>query len=93
MNPEQAKLLERINKLEKSLFNLNDVFYRQHFIDKDVFQNPVYIQSKFKLKDLTADPGTGEKGEICSVNGKLKICTVSSSPGVPAVFVIVGTQT
>lgn len=91
MKPDEQKLIQRIAILEKQFSLLQDVYYRTHFIDKDVFSNPVFIMSRFKLRDLTVDPGIGEKGELCSVNGILKICTVSSTTS--PTWVIVGTQT
>ena len=39
MNPDQIK----IQKLEERLAHLEDIYSRTHFIDKDVFQNAVYL--------------------------------------------------
>lgn len=39
--PTNEELQNKIIDLENQLNQLKDVFYRQHFIDKDVFQNPV----------------------------------------------------
>jgi hypothetical protein len=50
MTPEQEKLLyDTTRKLDQFL----DVFSRFHFIDKDVFQNPVYFNGKVYFKDGT----------------------------------------
>jgi hypothetical protein len=44
MTPEERKLL---NDLNAKLTPFLDVYYRTHFIDKDVFQNPVYMNGGF----------------------------------------------
>ena len=66
MTPEELQLLQNTaNKLNAFL----DVYYRTHFIDQDVFANPVFFQQavSFKqginLKDTTLQLGstTGTK--------------------------------
>lgn len=42
MSPEQEKLLQDTSK---KLDMFLDVYYRTHFIDKDVFNNPVIINN------------------------------------------------
>lgn len=48
MTPEEKALLTDVsNKLN----HLIDVYYRTHFIDKDVFNNPVYFNGNLFVKD------------------------------------------
>jgi hypothetical protein len=57
MTPE-----ERITQLEKQLSHLTDIFYRQHSIDKDVFQNPVIFNGNigfFKKTPAVQQDSTG----------------------------------
>lgn len=40
------ELTKKVEDLQKELNQLKDVYYRTHYIDKDVFTNPVYIKGK-----------------------------------------------
>ena len=50
MSPEEK---QQLNELTQKVNQLIDVYYRTHYIDKDVFSNPVYINNKLFLKDGT----------------------------------------
>lgn len=43
MTPEQ---IQQMNTIEQKLDQIIDVYYRTHFIDRDVFRNPVYLPIK-----------------------------------------------
>lgn len=45
-------LKAELSDLSKKFEKLNDVFYRQHFIDKDVFSNPVYFNGSVFFKKI-----------------------------------------
>ena len=47
------QLQREVNDLKQQLSHLSDLYFRQHFIDKDVFSNPVYFNSKVYFKDGT----------------------------------------
>lgn len=48
MTPEELK---RLNDIEKKLDQFFDVYYRTHFIDKDIFSNRVIINNKLEIRD------------------------------------------
>lgn len=48
MTPEEKQQLET---LTRKVDQLLDVYYRTHFIDRDVFGNPVYFNNKVFIKD------------------------------------------
>jgi hypothetical protein len=51
MTPEELKLLQdTVKKLDAFL----DIYYRTHFIDKDVFNNKVYFRNDLYLPTKTA---------------------------------------
>jgi len=64
MTPEEKLQLERV---DQKLSQFLDVYYRTHFIDKDVFQNPVVFNNKIAFynttpvnqPDTVADPSGG----------------------------------
>lgn len=61
MTPEEK---EQLNDLSRKVTQLLDVYYRTHFIDRDVFANPVYINNKLFIKDggvLSTGATTGLK--------------------------------
>jgi hypothetical protein len=49
MTPEE---LQRFNSLEQQVSRLSDVYYRTHFVDKDVFSNPVYFNGRTFFKHV-----------------------------------------
>lgn len=44
-------LTNQVKKIAEDYSNLKDIFYRTHFIDKDVFSNPVFFRNKINLGD------------------------------------------
>lgn len=51
-----------------------------------------YLQTiRLRLVNLSADPTTGEVGDMVNVGGKVKTCTVASQTA--PTWVVVGTQT
>lgn len=48
-------LQQQINSLRQELANVSDLYFRTHFVDKDVFSNPVYFDGNvfFKKSWLT----------------------------------------
>jgi len=48
MTPEER---QQLNELTLKVNQLVDIYYRTHFIDKDVFANPVYINNGLFIKD------------------------------------------
>lgn len=61
MTPEEKKLLQdTAQKLDK----LIDIFYRIHFIDKEVFPNDVYMNGKLIIKDSSISLGSNTGGSI-----------------------------
>lgn len=51
---ENQKLQQQVDELQKKLDALTDVYYRTHFIDKDVFMNAVYFKNTVYLPAKTA---------------------------------------
>jgi hypothetical protein len=66
------------------------------YINNQTYRIPFYINAEQTVADAhfynrSADPtGPAEVGDLCVVNGRLKICTVSGEPGG---FDVVGVQT
>lgn len=48
MTPEEKK---QFTDLKEAFDKLNDLFFRTHFIDRDIFVNPMYLNGKILLKD------------------------------------------
>lgn len=47
MSDEEAKQLkDQVARLQQQVAHLTDVYFRTHFVDKDVFTNPVYLPEK-----------------------------------------------
>jgi hypothetical protein len=78
-------------QLKAELEALKEEFYRNNFSDSQDFVKYSRFNTRMKVPTFTADPTIGAVGDIVSVSGKLKICTVASltSP----TWTIVGTQT
>lgn len=57
------------------------------YINNEIKKIPIYIQAQQEVADIhlpsrTADPtGAAEVGDLCVVDGKLKICVVAGTPG------------
>lgn len=49
MDNENEKLNIQVQNLQREVAHLNDIYFRTHFIDKDVFANPVYINNSLFL--------------------------------------------
>ena len=52
MEPELFKIQEEIKNIQDKLNHLDDLFFRQNFIDKSVFTNPVYLPTKTYLNNV-----------------------------------------
>lgn len=57
-------LQQQVDSLKNQLNQLMDLFYRQHFVDKDVFQNAVYLNGKLFFKDRTGNPMVISLGKV-----------------------------
>jgi hypothetical protein len=53
MEPQFLQLQKEIQELQDKINHLDDIFFRQHSIDKDVFSNAVYFNGKIYFKDGT----------------------------------------
>lgn len=83
--PTTEELQQQINQLRRALQSLADIHSRTHFIDKDVFSNPVYFNNKVLFKDnssisLGANLGTkiGLAGERIGFLGASPIARQSA---------------
>lgn len=47
-----TKLTKELQDLTRDFRKLADIYYRTHFIDKDVFQNKVYFNNKVYFKHI-----------------------------------------
>jgi hypothetical protein len=64
MEDKITKLENEVAQLQQTVFHLNDLFFRTFFIDKVIFQNPVYFNGKIYFKDgtvISAGSSTGLK--------------------------------
>lgn len=74
MTPQEreqfAEMVQKVNQL-------NDLYFRTHFIDREVFENPVYLNGQvyFKhpnfLKDTTLPTGTTTGATIGDTGDKI----------------------
>lgn len=70
------ELQNQVSSLQNELSQLKDVYYRTHFIDKDIFQNPVYFLGKVNIPKIAGAPtSTPEKGTLIydTTNNKLYV--------------------
>lgn len=61
---QNNELVKQVQDLTQRLDHLTDLYFRQNFIDKTVFQNPVYFNGKVYFKDgsiLSLGATTGAK--------------------------------
>lgn len=65
-------LLSENKRLGENLKKVTDLFFRMHFIDKDVFNNAVYLNGKIYLKDgAIIDLGDNTGGTIGKTGDKI----------------------
>lgn len=69
------ELQNKVIELQSQLDELKNVYYATHFIDKDVFRNPVYLSKVFIPKIAGTPTSTTEKGEMIydTTNNKLYV--------------------
>jgi len=79
MNPELQKVIQDIK-------DLNDEIYKNNFSASQDFTKKSRFINRLRVPVYSADPTTGEVGELICVAGKLKICSSANT------FTIVGTQ-
>ena len=69
----------QLQTLQGKFDNLSGLYFRTNFIDKTVFQNPVYFNSKFYLKDGTSIALGASHGGILGIVGD-RIGFLGASP-------------
>lgn len=79
------ELQQKVLDLENKLLRLEDIYYRTHFNDKDVFANPVFFNGTVNIKDgntikLGSNTGTkiGDTNDKLSFFGKTPVAIQSS---------------
>ena len=80
-----------IHATKAELEALKMEFYRGNFSDSQDVNKYTRFNTRLKVPTFSADPTIGAVGDIVSVSGKLKICTVASLTA--PTWTIVGTQT
>lgn len=83
---DNLSLQQRIDKLEKDLFDLNQEVYLNNFSASQDFNKKSNFNTTLKVPHYASDPTTCEVGEIIEVGGKLKICSATNT------WTTVGTQ-
>ena len=78
---------KQIDDLKSDIQALSDEYFRNNFNASQDFNKFSRFNTRLKVPTLTATPATCEVGELCSVSGKLRICSASNT------WTIVGTQT
>ncbi len=89
--PNQPPTREEFEKLKRDLQELTDEFYANNFTSSKDYNKYSRFNSRLKVPTVSANPIVGEVGDIVSVGGVLKICTVASLTA--PTFTTVGTQT
>lgn len=74
----QNKVIElhnQIAELQRSQNELRDVYYRTHYIDRDVFSNPVYLSKVFipKIAGTPTNTPGGLEMVYDTTNNKLYV--------------------
>lgn len=70
--PTQEELQSQIIDLQGQINHLTDVYYRTHSIDKDVFQNAVYLNGKVYFKNgSTISLGVATGGIVGATGEKI----------------------
>jgi hypothetical protein len=83
----------QVEKLQSDVALLSELQNKNNFSTVTVLNKNLKLakNARIQLTNLTSDPTIGEVGDLVSVNGKLKICTVASTTA--PIYTIVGTQT
>ena len=76
---DNLSLQQRIEKLEKDLFDLNQEVYLNNFSASQDFNKKSNFNTTLKVPHYASDPTTCEVGEIIEVGGKLKICSATNT--------------
>lgn len=88
MTPQE---LDRLNKIEKKLDQFLDVYYRTHFIDKDVFSKKVFFSEDVKFENrklgLYGKAPIAQQSAISAPSGGLTV----DSPARTAINTIITT--
>lgn len=66
------ELTQKVNNLQAELTQLKDIYYRTHYVDKDVFTNPVYLNGKVSFFGKTP---VGIQSAITSPSGGATVDT------------------
>ena len=76
---DNLSLQQRIDKLEKDLFDLNQEVYLNNFSASQDFNKKSNFNTTLKVPHYASDPTTCEVGEIIEVGGKLKVCSATNT--------------
>lgn len=90
MNPNNTTiqdLTNRVEILERALFDLNQEVYTNNFSARQDFTKYSDFKTRLKVPHYDSAPSTCEVGEIIEVGGDLLICSATNT------FTVVGTQT
>lgn len=76
----------RIEKLERDLFDLNQEVYRNNFKAHQDFNKTSFFNTRLKVPVYSSLPSTCEEGELVCVGGGLYIASATNT------WSLVGTQ-
>jgi len=79
-------LQQQINQLKQQLESLQGDYFKGNFSSSQDINKYTRFNSRLRVPVLSATPATCEVGELCSVSGKLRICSATNT------WAIVGTQ-
>lgn len=79
MENQVQQLKSQVEKLQSELNKMSDLFYRMHGIDRDTFNNAVYINGKFYFKDGSTLSIGGTTGTKFGLTGE-KIGFLGATP-------------
>ena len=82
----ENELIQRINKLERDLMDLNQEYYRTNFSSQQDFPKYSNFTTRIKVPVHTTKPATCEIGELCSQGGNLYVCSAADT------WTVAGTQ-
>lgn len=82
----QNDLQQQILMLKQQIESLQAEYFKGNFSGSQDFNKYCRFNSRMKVPVYAATPTTCEVGELCSVSGKLRICSASNT------WSIVGTQ-
>lgn len=80
-------LQSQVNLLKQQLESLQAEFYKNNFSSSQDNTKYCRFNSRLRVPIYSATPATCEVGEVCSVSGKLRVCSAVNT------WTIVGTQT